>query len=82
MRHRRICVSSYVRHAARAAACQYSTVRRDANTCEMAASAANFVRIIEEYPCLYNNKLAEYSRKDVTEKAWSEVAQKTNMSGE
>ncbi|KAF5279264.1 hypothetical protein FQR65_LT15449 [Abscondita terminalis] len=46
----------------------------------MADSAANFVHIIEQYSCLYNNKLPEYSRKDVTDRAWSEVAQKTNTS--
>lgn len=48
---------------------------------KMAGSAVNFVNIIEQYPCLYNNKLPEYSRKDVTDRAWSEVAQKTNTSG-
>ncbi|KAJ8942854.1 hypothetical protein NQ314_009916 [Rhamnusium bicolor] len=36
---------------------------------------------IEKHECLYNYKLAEYSRKDVTEKAWREVATKTNLSG-
>lgn len=48
---------------------------------KMAAAAVNFVKIIEQYPCLYNNKLTEYSRKDFTDRAWSEVAQKTNTSG-
>lgn len=47
----------------------------------MAGSAVNFVHIIEQYPCLYNNKLPEYSRKDITDRAWSEIAQKTNASG-
>lgn len=47
----------------------------------MAASASNFVHVVQQYPCLYNNKLPEYLRKDVTDKAWSEVAQKTNTSG-
>ncbi|CAG4959019.1 unnamed protein product [Colias eurytheme] len=46
----------------------------------MAGSAVNFVHIIEQYPCLYNNKLPEYSRKDITDRAWSEIAQKTNAS--
>ncbi|XP_047038056.1 uncharacterized protein LOC124643223 [Helicoverpa zea] len=46
----------------------------------MAASASNFVHVVQQYPCLYNNKLPEYLRKDVTDKAWSEVAQKTNTS--
>ncbi|XP_035432178.1 uncharacterized protein LOC118263989 [Spodoptera frugiperda] len=46
----------------------------------MASAAVNFVKVIEEYPCLYNNKLPEYSRKDVTDKAWLEVAQRTNTS--
>nr|CAI5835870.1 unnamed protein product [Callosobruchus analis] len=46
----------------------------------MAASTVNFVHAIEQHACLYNNKLPEYSRRDLTEKAWNEVAQKTNMS--
>lgn len=36
---------------------------------------------IEKHQCLYNNKLAEYTRKDITEKAWGEVAAKTKLSG-
>ncbi|CAG4961967.1 unnamed protein product [Parnassius apollo] len=40
----------------------------------MASAATKFVQIVEKYPCLYNNNLAEYSRKYLTEKAWSEVA--------
>ncbi|XP_043258307.1 uncharacterized protein LOC122400747 [Colletes gigas] len=33
-----------------------------------------FIQIIEQYPCLYNHTLPEYSKKDITEKAWKEVA--------
>lgn len=36
---------------------------------------------IEKHECLYNYKLAEYSRKDLTEKAWGEIAAKTELSG-
>ncbi|XP_022117734.2 uncharacterized protein LOC110995070 [Pieris rapae] len=46
----------------------------------MAFCAVDFVRIIEQYPCLYNYTLAEYSRKDVTDQAWSEVSHLTNTS--
>ncbi|CAH4036285.1 unnamed protein product [Pieris brassicae] len=46
----------------------------------MAVRAVDFVRIIEQYPCLYDNRLAEYSRKDVTDQAWSEVSHLTNTS--
>ncbi|XP_071051653.1 uncharacterized protein [Onthophagus taurus] len=35
-----------------------------------------FVQLIENYQCLYNHTLAEHSRKDVTEKAWSAIGQK------
>ncbi|XP_028139814.2 uncharacterized protein LOC114334010 [Diabrotica virgifera virgifera] len=33
---------------------------------------------IENNDCLYNYKLVEYSRKDITDKAWAEVAENTN----
>ncbi|XP_044756990.1 uncharacterized protein LOC123315387 [Coccinella septempunctata] len=36
--------------------------------------SVKFVQLIENRPCLYNNTLQEYSRKDVTEKAWAEIA--------
>ena len=36
---------------------------------------------IEKHPVLFNYKLPEYSRKDVTERAWSEVSNKTQLSG-
>ncbi|XP_022911956.1 uncharacterized protein [Onthophagus taurus] len=35
---------------------------------------------VEKHPCLYNFKLPDYTRKDLIEKAWSEVGKKTNMS--
>ncbi|XP_017492051.1 PREDICTED: uncharacterized protein LOC108380189 [Rhagoletis zephyria] len=41
----------------------------------MSDSTIKFVELIETYPCLYNNTLQEYSRKDVTERAWNEVSQ-------
>jgi hypothetical protein len=31
------------------------------------------VQAVEKYPCLYNYKLSDYSRKDVVDKAWVEV---------
>ena len=37
--------------------------------------------VVERYSCLYNYKLPEYSRKDVTEKAWAAVAKEVNDTG-
>ena len=39
-----------------------------------------FVGEVEKHEVLYNYKLPGYSRKDITEKAWQEVAAKVNMS--
>jgi hypothetical protein len=39
------------------------------------------VKAVEFYPCLYNYKLPEYSRKDITENAWAKVAQQVNETG-
>jgi hypothetical protein len=40
-----------------------------------------FVKAVEKYPCLYNYKLPEYSRRDVTDKAWMNVAKEMNYTG-
>ncbi|CAH2039828.1 unnamed protein product, partial [Iphiclides podalirius] len=37
------------------------------------------VQEIQKYPCLYNNNLPEYNRKDLTEEAWTEVAHNNNL---
>ncbi|CAK1586400.1 unnamed protein product [Parnassius mnemosyne] len=37
------------------------------------------VQEIQKYPCLYNNNLPEYNRKDLTEEAWAEVAHNNNL---
>lgn len=39
------------------------------------------VGAVEKHEALYNYKLPDYSRKDVTEKAWKEVAAEVNMPG-
>jgi len=39
------------------------------------------VQAVELYPSLYNYKLSEYSRKDITENAWAKVAQQVNETG-
>ncbi|XP_031836169.1 uncharacterized protein LOC116428548 [Nomia melanderi] len=44
------------------------------------AGVTTFVRTIEKYPCLYDNTSSEYARKDITENAWSDVANKMNWS--
>jgi hypothetical protein len=36
---------------------------------------------IEKYPLLYNYILPEYSRKDLTDKAWTGIAKKTRFMG-
>ncbi|XP_067002291.2 transcription factor Adf-1-like [Anabrus simplex] len=40
-----------------------------------------FVKEVEKHPELYNFHLPEYTRKDLVEKAWSEVGKKMNMPG-
>lgn len=40
-----------------------------------------FVQTVQKYPCLYNYKLSEYSRRDLTEDAWMNVAQEMNFTG-
>jgi hypothetical protein len=40
-----------------------------------------FVKTVEKYPCLYNYTLPEYSRRDLTERAWINVAKKMNYTG-
>lgn len=45
------------------------------------ANEVKLVMEIEKHGCLYNYKLAEYSWKDITEKAWEEVSKNTNLSG-
>lgn len=39
------------------------------------------VKTIEKFPCLYNSSLNEYLKKDITDKAWAEVANQTQLSG-
>lgn len=40
-----------------------------------------FVQEVEKFPCLYNYKLTQYSRKDITEAAWNKIGKEMNMSG-
>ena len=40
-----------------------------------------FVGEVEKHQVLYNYKLPGYSRKDITEKAWSEVGREVQMTG-
>ena len=48
---------------------------------EMEAFNIKFVGIVEKYPVLYNFTLSEYSRKDLTDKAWHLVAAEVNLPG-
>lgn len=41
----------------------------------------SLVEAVEKYPCLYNYKIPEYARKDITEKAWSKVAEEVKETG-
>ncbi|XP_073961271.1 uncharacterized protein [Choristoneura fumiferana] len=36
---------------------------------------------IGKHPCLYNYNLPQYSRKDITEKAWHDIGKAVNLSG-
>lgn len=40
-----------------------------------------FVGEIEKHECLYNFTLPQYTRKDITEKAWQAVAEQVNLTG-
>ena len=40
-----------------------------------------FVKEVENHEELYNYRLPAYSRKDLTEKAWQDVAAQVNMPG-
>ncbi|CAH1119129.1 unnamed protein product [Phaedon cochleariae] len=35
---------------------------------------------VEKYECLYNSHLSDYTKKDVTERAWRKIAKKINLS--
>ncbi|KPJ06287.1 hypothetical protein RR48_14026 [Papilio machaon] len=39
----------------------------------------DFVSEVQKYPCLYNYTLKEYSKKDITEKAWEAVGKVVNL---
>nr|CAD7460045.1 unnamed protein product [Timema tahoe] len=40
-----------------------------------------FVQEVEKYPCVYNYKLPEYSRKDITAHAWQKIAKEMKDTG-
>lgn len=42
----------------------------------------NFVRIVEKYPCLWDQHTVEYSQRDLTEKAWKAISKEVNDTGE
>ncbi|XP_036339875.1 uncharacterized protein LOC118749194 [Rhagoletis pomonella] len=48
---------------------------------KMTDETIKFVQLIEKYPLIYNITLKECSRKDLTEKAWSEIAEVMKWSG-
>lgn len=41
----------------------------------------NFIKAIENRPCIYNYGLSEYSKRNKTEKAWKEVAEEVKDTG-
>lgn len=47
----------------------------------MEAFNINFMGEVEKYPELYDYTLADYSRKDVTDRAWQEIAKEVKLSG-
>lgn len=47
----------------------------------MCDTAIKFVQAVEKYPCLYNHNLADYARKDITEKYWNNIATEMNWKG-
>lgn len=42
---------------------------------------ARLVGTIEQYPCLYNYKMKEYSNRNTTDQAWTKVAQEMKETG-
>lgn len=50
-------------------------------TKEESVLTINLVEAIEKHPCLYNFKIPEYARKNITEKAWSKVAEEVKETG-
>lgn len=45
---------------------------------KMPRTVGKFVQLVEMFPCLYNSQVPDYARKDVTESAWTEVANEMN----
>ncbi|XP_023946929.2 uncharacterized protein LOC112052179 [Bicyclus anynana] len=43
------------------------------------SSEVRLVQEIEKYECLYNNNVAEYNRKDLTDEAWAHVSCATHL---
>ncbi|XP_075979482.1 uncharacterized protein LOC142978795 [Anticarsia gemmatalis] len=41
--------------------------------------STQLVKAVENFPCLYNFNLFDYLKKDVTDEAWSEVANQTQL---
>ena len=41
----------------------------------------NFVKVIEKHPCIWNYSLTEYSKRNLTEKAWANVSNEVKDSG-
>jgi len=41
----------------------------------------NLVEAVEKYPCLYNFKIPEYARRDITDNTWSKVAEEVKETG-
>ncbi|KAJ0175126.1 hypothetical protein K1T71_009267 [Dendrolimus kikuchii] len=37
------------------------------------------VNTIEKFPCLYNTNFNDYSKKDITDKAWNEISSQTQL---
>lgn len=39
------------------------------------------VKAIKEYPCLYDNNLPTYTKKEITDKAWNEISNDIGIPG-
>lgn len=44
-------------------------------------SNIKFVEIVEKYPCIYDYSRKDYSKREIKEKAWAEIANITKDSG-
>lgn len=51
------------------------------NMFDEAAFNIKFVELVEKYPCIYDYRRQDHSKRDVVEKAWSAIGSELKLSG-